>query len=183
MDTFLGDSLTEDVAVSCSSALISRRLEMLRQEQAERGPITLERLVVDKCLRDTLSTAFLSTLSQSKSVRLSEEIRHQLVVVRDRLTIQEDRILRLDESDEVHGHRPTLVQQLVEGVLAVSAGLAEVNSTSLEVDRRTIHSHTFAIGLHIKLLDVRNKPQQRLAIRYLRDSASKARSSDTLLQF
>ncbi|MNL88365.1 hypothetical protein D3C87_2180250 [compost metagenome] len=45
-----------------------------------------------------------------------------------------------------------LVDQLVEGVLAVGAGLAPDDRTGIALDRRTVDRHALAVRFHVELL-------------------------------
>ncbi len=58
-----------------------------------------------------------------------------------------------------------LVEQLVEGVLAVRAGLAEDDRAGHVVDRLAEAVHGLAVGLHVKLLQMSREAGQSLRIR------------------
>lgn len=52
-------------------------------------------------------------------------------MIRNRFALQESRVGGLAESDKLSGDDPTLVHELVEGVLAIGARLAEDNFLSI----------------------------------------------------
>ena len=57
-----------------------------------------------------------------------------------------------------------LVDQLVEGVLAVGAGLAQDHRPGRGRDRRAVEGHALAVRLHVELLQVGRQPQQPLVV-------------------
>src|SRR5262245_15472128 len=66
-----------------------------------------------------------------------------------------ERVERLPEGDEVAGNEPgTLMDQLVERVLAVGAGLTPKDRTGLIVNRRPGECHVLAVALHRQLLEI-----------------------------
>ena len=73
---------------------------------------------------------------------------------------------RLAECDEVAGDEPgSLMNQLVEGMLAVGSRLAPVNRAGIVVDVGPIDGHMFAVALHRQLLQIGRKPFQVLFVR------------------
>lgn len=74
------------------------------------------------------------------------------------------RLWRLAESDELGRNDASLVHELVEGVLAVGAGLSEDDLSGLEGEHNAIDVHSLAIALHVKLLDVRGKSHKCLRV-------------------
>lgn len=72
--------------------------------------------------------------------------------------------LRLGEADEFSGDHSTLVHQLIETVLAISAWFSENNGTSMVRESLSLQSDSFTVGFHIKLLNVGWESQQCLAI-------------------
>src|SRR5271169_5782607 len=66
-----------------------------------------------------------------------------------------ERIERLSERDEVTGDQPgALMDQLIEGVLAIGSRLAPVDRTSPTIHRRPVERHVLAIALHRQLLEI-----------------------------
>mmetsp|Transcript_52146 Transcript_52146/g.114011 ORF Transcript_52146/g.114011 Transcript_52146/m.114011 type:complete len:228 (-) Transcript_52146:13-696(-) len=137
----------------------------LRQEQGERRAVAREGLVRDQVVRGALRLQLLRGLAERQGVRLREEVRHELVVVGDGLAGQVHRVLRDREADELGGDGAALVHQLVEGVLAVRAGLAEVDGAGADGHLGAVHGHALAVALHVELLDVRHEAHKRLAVR------------------
>jgi hypothetical protein len=62
------------------------------------------------------------------------------------------------------------VEELVEGVLAVRAGLSEHDFARFKGQRAAFKVHALAVGLHLQLLQVRREPKQGLR----RNTLSKA---------
>mmetsp|Transcript_93745 Transcript_93745/g.242687 ORF Transcript_93745/g.242687 Transcript_93745/m.242687 type:complete len:340 (-) Transcript_93745:557-1576(-) len=149
-----GQELSEVVGVAC------------REEQGKRRAVAREDFVVHQLVRDALSLALLCCLTKRQRIRLSEEVRHQLVVVGDRLAAIAlvDRILRSRKPDELRRDGAALVHQLVERVLSVRAGLSKVDGTGANGDLFTAHRDALAIALHVQLLDVRHEAGEGLAI-------------------
>ncbi len=72
---------------------------------------------------------FVRRLAEGQRLGLREQVRHQQVV------LAAERIEALAEADEVAGHEPrALMDQLVERVLAVGAGLAPEDRRGVVVD-------------------------------------------------
>ena len=72
---------------------------------------------------------------------------------------------RVREGDEVGGdHAGALVDQLVEGVLAVGAGLTPEDLAGLVGDGAAVAAHGLAVGLHGQLLQVRGEAVQVLGV-------------------
>ena len=62
--------------------------------------------------------------------------------------LEVDRLLALDEADEVDRHNAPLVDELVEGVLPVGSRLAKVDLSGLEGQLLAVHAHALAVALH-----------------------------------
>jgi hypothetical protein len=68
-------------------------------------------------------------------------------------------VARSSESDEVAWDQlRALVNQLVEGVLAVRARLTPDDLSGFELDRLTLAIYRLAVALHSQLLKVRSEP-------------------------
>ena len=65
-----------------------------------------------------------------------------------------ERSLRFSEPNELSRHYSSLVQELVERVLAISARLSKDNLACLERCRSAIESDSFTITFHWQLLDM-----------------------------
>ena len=57
------------------------------------------------------------------------------------------------------------MQELVERVLSVGAGLAPHDRAAVAHDRRAVEADRLAVGLHVELLQVRREPRQLLGVR------------------
>ena len=80
----------------------------------------------DEPVGRALGLDLLGGLAEGQRLGLGEDVGHQDVVV------PAERVERLAEADEVAGDEPrALVDELVEGVLAVGAGLAPVDGAGL----------------------------------------------------
>ena len=76
-----------------------------------------------------------------------------------------DRIRRVGDGDEVRGDEPgALVDELVEGVLAVGARLAPEDLTGLSGHGAAVPAHGLAVGLHGELLEVGGEAVQVLGV-------------------
>ena len=76
----------------------------------------------------------------------------------------------MGERDEVTRDEPrALVNQLVEGVLAVGARFAPVNRTGLVINFLSVERDVFAVALHRQLLQVGRESFQILLVRQNRD--------------
>ena len=77
-----------------------------------------------------------------------------------------ERVDGLDEGDEVaRDERGALVDQLVEGMLAVGPRLAPVDGTGGVVDLRSLEGHVLAVALHRQLLQIGRESLQVLLVR------------------
>ena len=73
--------------------------------------------------------------------------------------------MRLDADEEIGRDQPrALVQQLVEGVLAVRAGLAPHDRRGLHVDDAAVAIDALAVAFHFELLQIRRQPLQVLLV-------------------
>src|SRR5258708_40210345 len=107
-----------------------------------------------------ISGNLLGSFAKGQGLSLGQQIGHQQVVV-----IAEG-IERLAEANEVAGDQPgALVNELVEGVLAVGAGLTPDDRAGLVVDAVAFQVHMLAIAFHIELLEVSAQAVEILVIR------------------
>lgn len=60
-------------------------------------------------------------------------------------------LLALDDSNEVAGNDPSLMDELIEGMLAIGSWLSKVNLSGLKRKSLSSDRHTFAIALHRNL--------------------------------
>lgn len=97
--------------------------------------------------------------SEGEGLGLREDIRHEEVVM------AAERVERLGEGDEVAGDEAgALVDELVEAVLTVGAGLAPVDRTRFGIHMGAIEFHMLAIALHGELLEVGGEAFQVLVV-------------------
>ena len=118
----------------------------------------------DHPLRGALRTDLVRSLAKGEGLRLrkevaQEELVHVLVAV-----------LRgvggVDKRDEIgRNHARTLVNELVERVLAVGAGLAPEDLARIGRDGRAVPARGLAVGFHGQLLQVRREAVQVLVVR------------------
>mmetsp|Transcript_8143 Transcript_8143/g.20571 ORF Transcript_8143/g.20571 Transcript_8143/m.20571 type:complete len:488 (-) Transcript_8143:580-2043(-) len=136
----------------------------LGQHDGQRRAVAGEGLVGDEVVGDALSAQLHGALAHRQCVGLREEVAHQLVVVGHDLALEVHGLLGLDDADEVAGDGAALVDELVEGVLAVGARLAEVDLARGKRQLGAIDGHALAVGLHGHLLDVGRQLGQRLGV-------------------
>ena len=111
--------------------------------------------------RRALSEHLSFGLAKGERLGLREDIAHQDVVV------FADRVERLAKANQVDGdHRGSLVDQLVEGVLAVRARLAPIDHARVVVDVLAIEHDVLAVRLHCQLLEVRGEALEVLLVRH-----------------
>ena len=97
---------------------------------------------------------------------LRGDVRAQLLLAGAALNDDVGRHLTAAEADELQRHDVrALVQQLIEGVLAVGARLAEDDGAGHIIHRLAKAVDGLAVGLHVQLLQVRREAAERLGIR------------------
>lgn len=136
----------------------------LAEQQRRRRTVAREVLVLLEMLGHSLSSQILVVLSVGQSIGLGEEVTHQLIVVGDHLSLPRERILALAETNKIAGNNTTLVDELIETMLAVRARFTEVHLTSLERKRGSVHGNALTVRLHIDLLNVSRETEQSLGI-------------------
>ena len=115
----------------------------------------------------SLRLHLLGSLAEGQRLRLSEDVRQQNVVV------AAQRVERLAERDEVARDEPcALMDELVERVLAVGAGLAPVDRAGVRADVGAVERDRLAVRLHGELLQVRREALEVLLVRQHRRSLS-----------
>jgi hypothetical protein len=65
---------------------------------------------------------------------LGEEIGHELIVVANGFTLEELRLLRSTEANELTWIRSTLMEELIEAMLAIGARFSKVDDSGLIVE-------------------------------------------------
>ena len=128
-------------------------------EDEGRRPIARHHLVWHQLLGRAICAHLFGRSAEGQHSRLSERIggEHVLHV--------EYWLQGLREEDEVAGHDLcSLMEQLVERVLAIRPGLAPVNRPRVVVHRRAIDPHRFAVALHGELLQIGGEARQELGV-------------------
>jgi AsmA protein len=134
------------------------RRQVLRQDHVG-GVVAFESFMRNKPVRRTLRLHFRRRLAEGQRFRLREQVRRQNIVV------IAFRIQRLGEANEVaRNHFGSLVNQLIEGVLAVGARLAPVDGARLIIDMRAVDGNGFSVALHRQLLQISGKPLEVLVV-------------------
>ena len=140
------------------------RTERLRREligqKRIRGLVALEGLERDELLLDALLGAFLGRLTECESLGLGEEVGHELVVK------IADGIVGLRAADEVARNKVgTLMDELIERVLAVRTWLAPLDGTGSVSDGLAVLVDALAVRLHIHLLEIGGEARKILIVR------------------
>ena len=113
------------------------------------GAVAFEDLVGDEGFGDAFGADFLGGLAEGEGFGLGEDVGHEHVVM------AAEGVEGFVEADEVAGDEAgALVDELVEAVLAVGAGLAPVDGAGLGFDVLAVEGDVLAVGLHGELLEV-----------------------------
>ena len=124
------------------------RREPLGEDRVRRA-VTLKDSVGHEPIRRALSFDLLGRLTEGQRFGLSEDVRQKHVMM------SAERIERLVEGDEVTRDEPSpLMDQLIEGVLAVGSRLAPVDRSGVVVDVGPLERDMFAVTLHRQLLEI-----------------------------
>lgn len=122
-------------------------------------------------LRLFSSNQLSSSLTNRQSIRLREEIGHQLIMIIHWLVCNYKGLLRFSEPNKFNRNNSSLMQQLEETVLSIGSRLSKVDNSSRILNDLSFFVNSLAITLHIQLLNVRSKLTKSLAIR--NDSTSR----------
>ncbi len=142
----------------------SLRGEALGQDRGGR-PVAFAHPVGDLPFGDTGCGQLNLAAPECQALGLGEHVSHELVVM------VPQSLDRVPEPDELHWHQPgSLVQQLVEGVLAVGARSAPDDWTCIGADPPTAQVDVLSVGLHLQLLEVRGQAGQVAAVGEHRDA-------------
>src|SRR5208337_3177778 len=111
-------------------------------------------------IRRALSLDLLRRFAEGERLSLREDIRQQHVVV------PPESIQWAPEGDEVtrNESRP-LMDQLIEGVLAIGARLSPIDGAGVAGNGRSIQPDVLAIALHRQLLQIGGESLQVLLVR------------------
>ena len=153
------DPLREDPVLVERDQLPEHRRGQLRREDRVGRAVAREDPVRHERRRDALGRDLLGWRAEGERLGLGEEVRHQQVVVLAQLPG------RAVEPDQVAGHQPgPLVDELVEGVLAVGARLAPHDGARGGLDGAAVDVHRLAVALHVELLEVGREAPEALAV-------------------
>ncbi|CAB4807264.1 unannotated protein [freshwater metagenome] len=131
----------------------------LRGNDGGAGPVAGEHPVRRLLGRCAVGDHFGFGLAESQRLGLSEHVGHQQIVM---IAM---RVIGVRETDHVHRHQPgALMNQLIEGVLAVGPGLAPYDGSGLTHYRRAIAAHRLAVAFHVELLQIGGEPTELVGI-------------------
>jgi hypothetical protein len=117
---------------------------LLREDRGGRS-VAQEGLVLVQCLRGSLGLELLLALADHEGFGLRKEVACQHLLV----LVVIDWVVALGSNDEVGWDQlGALVQQLIEGVLGISSGLAEEDWAGGVFNHVTIAGDSLAVGLH-----------------------------------
>ena len=129
-----------------------------------RRPIALENAMRHEPIRRAFGLDLFVRFAESQRLGLGEDVRHEHVVMAAK------GIESLTESDKVaRNELGSLMNQLVEGMLAVGSRLAPVDRAGLIRNFGTVEGNMFAIAFHYQLLQIGGESFQVLLIRQNRD--------------
>src|SRR5438128_11071380 len=113
----------------------------------------------DQAVRRALGLDLLARLAEGQRLGLREYVRHQEIVV------PAERVQRVAEGDEVTRDEPgSLMDQLVERMLAIGARLSPVDGTGRVADLGALAPDVAAVALHRELLQVGREALEVLVV-------------------
>ncbi len=124
------------------------------------GAVALEDSVRDQRLRRALLAHLLGRLAEGERLALGEDVGHQQVVVVAERVVGVG--MKPMKSQGISSR--ALVDQLVEGVLAVGPRLAPVDGAGVVVDAGAVEGDVLSVGLHRQLLKVGGEAVQVLVV-------------------
>src|SRR5213594_3349887 len=137
----------------------SFRRETLGEDRVRRA-VTLEDPMRHEPIRSALGLDLLGRLTEGQRFGLSENVRQEHVVVPAK------RVERLVERYEVAWNESrSLMNQLIERVLAICAWLAPIDRAGIVRDFVTVERDVFAVAFHRQLLQIGWKSFQVLLVR------------------
>src|SRR5262249_3163828 len=126
--------------------------------------VALENAVRREPVRDAFAFDLLRRLAERKRLALRDDIGEE------QLVMSTQRIERPAERYEVAwNERSALVDQLIEGMLAVGSRLSPIDRARGVSRRRSVERDVLAVAFHRQLLQVRREPLQVLLVRQNRD--------------
>ena len=133
-------------------------------EDRGRRTVALKAAGRDDLLGRALGANLVGRLAKGECLGLGQEVAQEQLV--DILAAVGCGVGSVGESDKVgRDHHGALVQQLVEGVLTVGAGLAPEDLTGVGSHSAAVPADVLAVGLHGELLQVGRETVQVLAVR------------------
>src|SRR5215472_252748 len=127
--------------------------------------ITLKHTMRHQPFRRAFSSDLLSGLAERQRLGLGENVRHKHIVMLSQ------RVERVSKRNKVTRDQPrSLMDELIEGMLAVRARLAPVYGAGLVANGAAVERNVLAVALHRQLLQVSGKSLQILLIRKNSDS-------------
>ena len=154
------DALGEDLVLVESDELAQGRRRQFFGQKGVGGPVAFESLVRDQFLRNAFLSKLLFRFAEGKGFRLGEVVGHQFDVM------VAHGIQGFRETDEVAGDQfRTLMDELIESVLAVGAGLAPDDGAGLVIDFFALLGDVFAVRFHIALLEISGEAGKILVVR------------------
>ena len=104
-------------------------------------------------------------LAGGQGQRLGHQIGQQLLLAGGALDIHVSGVLGIPHTDELAGHHGgALMNELVEGVLAVGAGLAPDDRSGVVIHECAVAGDSLAVAFHVQLLQVGGEAHQGLAV-------------------
>ena len=152
-----------DVLVQGDELAECERGQRVAEDRGRRA-IALKATGRDDLLGRALGTNLIGRLTKGERLGLGQEVAQEQLV--DILAAVGRRVGGIGEGDEVgRNHHSALVQQLIEGMLAVGAGLAPEDLTGVGGHGAAVPADMLAVGLHGELLQVGREAVQVLAVR------------------
>src|SRR5271156_6658563 len=152
-------ALGEDAVLVKRDELAERFGRKLVQKNYAGWPIAFEDAMRDEPVRRAFLLHLLGRLAEGERLGLREHVCQQHIVV------TADRIERLRERDEVaRDEFSSLMDQLVERMLAVGSRLAPINCAGLIIHMRAVECDVLSIALHRQLLQIRGETLQVLLV-------------------
>src|SRR5258707_897469 len=113
----------------------------------------------NKPIRRAFGLDLLARFSKRERLALRKNVRQQHIMM------PAERVERLSERDEVARNEPrALMDQLIEGMLAVGSRLPPIDRAGLRLDWCPIERYVLAVALHRQLLEIGRETLQVLVI-------------------
>ena len=108
----------------------------------------------------------INILSNSKSIWLSKEIRHELFMIANRLSLHRDWSLGFCITNKFSWNHTSLMHELIKTVLSVCTRLTKYNWSCINPFwiSYSISCHSFTVAFHITLLNMGWESKESLTI-------------------